>query len=99
MRADLAAAAAFVHILGCPPHDLFVLGFLYSVLSPGARNIVLGSYDRLNRNVGVLFAWLGLWFLAALLSVFLARKQVEADLAAKRSREDQGNGAEIHSFP
>ena len=32
----------------------------------GLRTILFGSYDRLGRNVGVLFAWCGLaWGLAA----------------------------------
>lgn len=37
----------------------------------GIRTIVFGSYDRLHRNIGVLFGWFGF---AMLLSAILYRK-------------------------
>ena len=49
----------------------------------GGRTIVLGSYNRLGENLGVLFAWLGLLLIALGYSAWRAREAVAAEV--KRS--------------
>ena len=44
----------------------------------GSRYIVFGSYDRIGRNVGVLFAWLGMLCIAPALVVRHHRRKLRA---------------------
>ena len=60
----------------------------------GLRTILFGSYDRLGRNVGVLFAWLGFaWALAAQAAVRenaeLRRSKAAAAAAANAADADE----------
>ena len=49
----------------------------------GARTIVLGSYNRLGMNIGVLFAWIGFWTLLALLYIVRERRRVHLHIRSQ----------------
>ena len=61
-----------------PPFFQIGMGLPFYNAVSGTRTILFGSYDHLGRNVGVLFAWVGLTFALAttrLLRLHLKSKQ------------------------
>ena len=50
----------------------------------GTRTILFGSYNHIGRNVGVLFAWVGLVLLRAASRIVATRREVHAALKASQ---------------
>ncbi len=59
-----------------PPFFRIGLGLPFGNAVAGSRTIVFGSYDHIGRNVGVLFAWIGLIWLMAARATLRARREL-----------------------
>ena len=83
---------------GLLPHELMPPFFKIGLGLPmyqgpsGGRTIVLGSYDRLAENLGVLFAYVGLLLIALGVAAWRAR----AAVVAERRRE---GAVHVHDLP
>ena len=55
----------------------------------GTRTILFGSHNQIGRNVGILFAWVGLVLLRAASRVAVTRREVRAALAAQAAQRDK----------
>jgi hypothetical protein len=54
------------------------LGLPFYNIVQGSRYIVLGSYNRIGRDVGVLFGWIGFLGIAPLLVILKHRRDLRA---------------------
>ena len=55
----------------------------------GLRTILLGSYNRLDRNVGVLFAYFGFAMLAAVARIVYLAIRVNREIARRKAATDE----------
>ena len=86
---------------GVAPYEFMGLFFKIGLGLPmhqgavGSRHILFGSYNKLPRNIGILFAWLGFFFICMGLLVKKIKKEVAA---AKRMEGNvSGGGKEVEA--
>ena len=90
---NLVSSGAISPVDLTPPYYKVGYALPFHNAVAGTRTILFGSYNEgVGRNVGILFAWVGLVLLRAASRVVVTRREVHAALAAQAAEAKQADG-------